>query len=181
MRHVVFIVWRVWCGEPRPSWSVAQCSIILSESRQACSILCFKTREPDGDGPRYSSTGPAMIRLCCHDTPVVGQFNPAFFLKAKLQGQHTETDENGGVELEKDALFHLNKFVKSPRARDQYPNVEFNYAGHFQLPPLKPHVQQMQLNDAEIDESFGEPPIMRCACFHRLYLVRARRSSARRH
>ena len=134
------------------------------------------TREPDGDGPGYSSTGPAMIRLCCHDTPVVGQFNPAFFLKAKLQGQHTETDENGGVELEKDALFHLNKFVKSPRARDQYPNVEFNYAGHFQLPPLKPHVQQMQLNDAEIDESFGEPPIMRCACFHRLYLVRARRA-----
>jgi hypothetical protein len=54
--------------------------------------------------------------------------------------------------------------------------VEFNYAGHFQLPPLKPHVQQMQLNDAEIDESFGEPPIMRCACFHRLYLVRARRA-----
>ena len=141
------------------------------------------TREPDGDGPGYLVlAGPVMIRLfCCHDTPVVGQFNPAFFLKAKLQGQHTETDESGGVDLKKNALYHLNKFVKSPRARDQYPNVEFNYAGHFQLPPLKPHVQQMQLNDAEIDESFGEPPVMRCACFHRLYLVRARRSSARRH
>ena len=82
-----------------------------------------------------------------------------------MQGQHEEKDGDGGVGLEKDALHHLNKLVKSPRARDQYPNVEFKFAGHVQLPPLEPHVQQMQMNDAEIEESFGEHPTLRCACF----------------
>ena len=94
---------------------------------------------------------------------IVGQFNPAFFLETEQQG---ESDENGGAALKKDALYHLNKLVKSPRARDQYSNADFSFAGHMLIPPLEPHVHQMQLNDAEIEQLFGEPPKLRCACLH---------------
>ena len=78
----------------------------------------------------------------------------------------------------KDALHRLNKFVRSPKARDLYgipmkvkqgvktSGVEFDYAGHIRVPPLEPHVHQMQLNDAEVEELFGEPPILRRACLH---------------
>ena len=45
----------------------------------------------------------------------------------------TSMDEDGqGKEV--DVLYKLNKAVKSPRARDPYPNVEFDFKGFLMDP-----------------------------------------------